>query len=248
MTFDLCIPPPLRCSYRYIYIHLSLSLYLALHFSTSISPLSLSVSLCIYLYSLCLSASISTLFLSASIATLSLSVCLNLHLSLLSLCLSASISTLSASISTLSVSASISTLSLSASVSTSSFYHPSSLSQVRSSYLICTLALLPSSLDHVIPFLLSADLHCLHAHLKILLKCVGHSICDIFSPCFKSSLALSTPRSIVGRRFFFIIGTLYLYRCVTMYITTLPVPGMHFRCAPKVNGRLSLVPRRAPVL
>ncbi|XP_062375236.1 phosphatidylcholine:ceramide cholinephosphotransferase 1 [Sardina pilchardus] len=44
-------------------------------------------------------------------------------------------------------------------------------------------------------------------------------------------------RSIVGRRFFFIVGTLYLYRCVTMYITTLPVPGMHFRCSPKLSGR-----------
>ncbi|XP_060789276.1 phosphatidylcholine:ceramide cholinephosphotransferase 1 [Neoarius graeffei] len=43
-------------------------------------------------------------------------------------------------------------------------------------------------------------------------------------------------RSIVGRRFFFIVGTLYLYRCVTMYITTLPVPGMHFQCAPKLFG------------
>ncbi|NP_001296129.2 phosphatidylcholine:ceramide cholinephosphotransferase 2 isoform X2 [Equus przewalskii] len=43
-------------------------------------------------------------------------------------------------------------------------------------------------------------------------------------------------KSIVGRRFFFIIGTLYLYRCVTMYVTTLPVPGMHFQCAPKLNG------------
>lgn len=42
-------------------------------------------------------------------------------------------------------------------------------------------------------------------------------------------------RSIVGRRFFFIIGTLYLYRCITMYVTTLPVPGMHFECAPKVS-------------
>ncbi|XP_036402886.1 phosphatidylcholine:ceramide cholinephosphotransferase 1-like [Megalops cyprinoides] len=43
-------------------------------------------------------------------------------------------------------------------------------------------------------------------------------------------------RSIVGRRFFFIVGTLYLYRCVTMYVTTLPVPGMHFKCSPKLFG------------
>lgn len=44
-------------------------------------------------------------------------------------------------------------------------------------------------------------------------------------------------RSIASRRFFFLIGTLYLYRCVTMYITTLPVPGMHMTCAPKVSSR-----------
>lgn len=43
-------------------------------------------------------------------------------------------------------------------------------------------------------------------------------------------------RSIASRRFFFLIGTLYLYRCVTMYITTLPVPGMHMTCAPKVSS------------
>nr|XP_029540558.1 phosphatidylcholine:ceramide cholinephosphotransferase 1-like isoform X3 [Oncorhynchus nerka] len=48
--------------------------------------------------------------------------------------------------------------------------------------------------------------------------------------------ALLKYRSIVGRRFFFIIGTLYLYRCITMYITTLPVPGMHFKCSPKLFG------------
>ncbi|XP_062243686.1 phosphatidylcholine:ceramide cholinephosphotransferase 2 [Platichthys flesus] len=42
-------------------------------------------------------------------------------------------------------------------------------------------------------------------------------------------------KSIAIRRFFFLIGTLYLYRCVTMYITTLPVPGMHMTCAPKLH-------------
>ncbi|KAI3375791.1 hypothetical protein L3Q82_003741 [Scortum barcoo] len=41
-------------------------------------------------------------------------------------------------------------------------------------------------------------------------------------------------KSIIGRRCFFLIGTLYMYRCVTMYITTLPVPGKHMVCAPKL--------------
>ncbi|XP_056153233.1 phosphatidylcholine:ceramide cholinephosphotransferase 1-like isoform X2 [Lampris incognitus] len=50
--------------------------------------------------------------------------------------------------------------------------------------------------------------------------------------------------SIVGRRFFFIVGTLYLYRCLTMYITTLPVPGMHFKCSPKVLGDYASQMRR----
>lgn len=48
-------------------------------------------------------------------------------------------------------------------------------------------------------------------------------------------ISLSFGRSIVGRRFLFIVGTLYLYRCITMYITTLPVPGMHFKCSAKVQ-------------
>ncbi|XP_076019181.1 phosphatidylcholine:ceramide cholinephosphotransferase 2 [Genypterus blacodes] len=43
-------------------------------------------------------------------------------------------------------------------------------------------------------------------------------------------------KSIVGRRCFFLIGTLYMYRCVTMYITTLPVPGKHMVCAPKLEN------------
>ncbi|XP_076842324.1 phosphatidylcholine:ceramide cholinephosphotransferase 2 [Brachyhypopomus gauderio] len=41
-------------------------------------------------------------------------------------------------------------------------------------------------------------------------------------------------KSIVGRRFFFLMGTLYLYRMITMYVTTLPVPSMHMECAPKL--------------
>ncbi|KAM4607542.1 phosphatidylcholine:ceramide cholinephosphotransferase 1 isoform 1-T3 [Polymixia lowei] len=56
--------------------------------------------------------------------------------------------------------------------------------------------------------------------------------------------ALLKYRSIIGRRFFFIVGTLYLYRCVTMYITTLPVPGMHFKCSPKLLGNWEAQMRR----
>ncbi|XP_035988052.1 phosphatidylcholine:ceramide cholinephosphotransferase 2-like [Fundulus heteroclitus] len=41
-------------------------------------------------------------------------------------------------------------------------------------------------------------------------------------------------KAIVGRRCFFLIGNLYMYRCITMYITTLPVPGKHMVCAPKL--------------
>ncbi|KAK3518642.1 hypothetical protein QTP70_006085 [Hemibagrus guttatus] len=41
-------------------------------------------------------------------------------------------------------------------------------------------------------------------------------------------------KSIVGRRFFFLMGILYLYRIITMYITTLPVPSTHMNCAPKL--------------
>ncbi|XP_060749538.1 phosphatidylcholine:ceramide cholinephosphotransferase 2 [Tachysurus vachellii] len=41
-------------------------------------------------------------------------------------------------------------------------------------------------------------------------------------------------KSIIGRRFFFLIGILYLYRIFTMYITTLPVPSTHMNCAPKL--------------
>uniref|UniRef100_A0A8C6SUB7 Sphingomyelin synthase 2b n=1 Tax=Neogobius melanostomus TaxID=47308 RepID=A0A8C6SUB7_9GOBI len=37
-------------------------------------------------------------------------------------------------------------------------------------------------------------------------------------------------KAIIGRRCFFLIGTLYMYRCITMYITTLPVPGKHMVC------------------
>ncbi|XP_063817795.1 phosphatidylcholine:ceramide cholinephosphotransferase 1 [Pseudophryne corroboree] len=51
-------------------------------------------------------------------------------------------------------------------------------------------------------------------------------------------------KSIVARRYFCIVGTLYLYRCITMYVTTLPVPGMHFNCSPKLLGNWEAQLRR----
>uniref|UniRef100_A0A8C2J771 Sphingomyelin synthase 2a n=1 Tax=Cyprinus carpio TaxID=7962 RepID=A0A8C2J771_CYPCA len=43
-------------------------------------------------------------------------------------------------------------------------------------------------------------------------------------------------KAIIARRYFFLLGTLYMYRCITMYVTTLPVPSMHMVCAPKLQG------------
>ncbi|MEQ2187964.1 hypothetical protein GOODEAATRI_010138 [Goodea atripinnis] len=58
-------------------------------------------------------------------------------------------------------------------------------------------------------------------------KCLKQHFCPV-------EPVLRLCRAIVGRRCFFLIGTLYMYRCVTMYITTLPVPGKHMVCAPKL--------------
>ncbi|CAK8672165.1 unnamed protein product [Clavelina lepadiformis] len=52
-------------------------------------------------------------------------------------------------------------------------------------------------------------------------------------------------RFIIVRRIFFILGTLYLYRSCTIYVTTLPVPGLHFKCAPKADGKISVMLGRA---
>nr|CAB3266028.1 phosphatidylcholine:ceramide cholinephosphotransferase 2-like [Phallusia mammillata] len=55
-------------------------------------------------------------------------------------------------------------------------------------------------------------------------------------------------RFIIARRIFFILGTLYLYRSCTIYVTTLPVPGLHFKCAPKSHGSISVMLTRAASL
>ncbi|XP_050679826.1 phosphatidylcholine:ceramide cholinephosphotransferase 2-like isoform X1 [Leptidea sinapis] len=48
-------------------------------------------------------------------------------------------------------------------------------------------------------------------------------------------------RFIVARRLFFIIGLLYLYRSVTMFVTVLPVSSTTYYCSPKSNGTTPLL-------
>ena len=42
-------------------------------------------------------------------------------------------------------------------------------------------------------------------------------------------------RFILLRRFFALLGSVFLLRCITMLITSLSVPGAHLECAPRVN-------------
>lgn len=48
-------------------------------------------------------------------------------------------------------------------------------------------------------------------------------------------------RFIVARRLFFIIGLLYLYRSVTMFVTVLPVSSTTYYCSPKSNNTTPLL-------
>ncbi|XP_013186789.1 phosphatidylcholine:ceramide cholinephosphotransferase 2 isoform X2 [Amyelois transitella] len=48
-------------------------------------------------------------------------------------------------------------------------------------------------------------------------------------------------RFIVSRRLFFIIGLLYLYRSITMFVTVLPVSSKTYFCSPKEENVTSLV-------
>ena len=61
---------------------------------------------------------------------------------------------------------------------------------------------------------------------------LGFIFLRIFPFCYCFMLCF---RFIICRRIFFIMGTLYIYRSCTMLVTTLPVPGLHFRCAAKVR-------------
>ena len=44
-------------------------------------------------------------------------------------------------------------------------------------------------------------------------------------------------RHVIARRFMFCWGTVYLYRSVTIIVTSLPVPGLHITCQAKVAER-----------
>jgi len=46
-------------------------------------------------------------------------------------------------------------------------------------------------------------------------------------------------RMVVFRRVFIILGLLYFYRSVTMYITALPKPDVNYHCAPKLNHSIT---------
>ncbi|XP_059059509.1 phosphatidylcholine:ceramide cholinephosphotransferase 2-like isoform X1 [Achroia grisella] len=48
-------------------------------------------------------------------------------------------------------------------------------------------------------------------------------------------------RFIVARRLFFIIGLLYLYRSITMFVTVLPVSSTTYFCSPKSNNTTPLL-------
>jgi len=53
------------------------------------------------------------------------------------------------------------------------------------------------------------------------------------------SVMMHKHRSIILRRIFFIVGLMYIYRAITMSITVLPKPDVHWEC-PKQNSTLSV--------
>uniref|UniRef100_A0A8C4N9R8 Sphingomyelin synthase 1a n=1 Tax=Eptatretus burgeri TaxID=7764 RepID=A0A8C4N9R8_EPTBU len=83
----------------------------------------------------------------------------------------------------------------------------------------------------------------------------GQRLSWAFSVCETNGLVLASlcllhclllrQRQVILRRFMFLAGTLYLYRCITMAATILPVPGLHFQCAPKLGNDVAGRVRRA---
>jgi len=67
----------------------------------------------------------------------------------------------------------------------------------------------------------------------------------VYGLMFMAMCSIHKDRLVILRRFFFVIGTLYMYRSVLMFATNLPVPGTHLKCAPKVDGNYGEVFKRA---
>ena len=56
-----------------------------------------------------------------------------------------------------------------------------------------------------------------------------------------TTVMLHTHRMIVLRRIFFILGLLYMYRGLTMFVTVLPVSDKNYKCAPKLNHTITFL-------
>jgi len=48
-------------------------------------------------------------------------------------------------------------------------------------------------------------------------------------------------RSVVFRRMFLLIGLLYMYRAMTMFVTVLPISDTNYKCAPKLNHTITFL-------
>ncbi|XP_014677317.1 PREDICTED: phosphatidylcholine:ceramide cholinephosphotransferase 1-like isoform X2 [Priapulus caudatus] len=59
------------------------------------------------------------------------------------------------------------------------------------------------------------------------------------------NVACCSGRWIVMRRIAFIVAMLYAFRCITMFVTILPVPSEELKCSPKTGLSVNVVVRRA---
>ncbi len=65
----------------------------------------------------------------------------------------------------------------------------------------------------------------------------------IMAACFSTLVLMlaHASRTVVLRRVFFLGGLHYYYRAVTMYVTVLPKPNEHYKCAPKAGDDLTVL-------